>query len=507
MVATQHHVATDAGEAMLRSGGNAVDAAVAAAFTLGVVEPAASGLGGQTVMLLHLDENKRKFCLDGGSRAPHRTPPGELNREEQLRGHKASTVPSTPAVLAWALQRYGSKSLEEVLEPAIEAAAAGYRVSLLQHQLAGRELGHLKEFPGGKLFLEGGERPYAAGSVFRQPALAGCLRRLSEAGIEDFYQGDIARLIHQDMVANDGLIRDDDLAQIPWPVERNPLAARHGSHRVLTFGPPGAGRALVEALNLLEQFPAAMRDPDSPEGALLLTHVILKANLDRSDRPEDPALYAEELERGEAITRPDYARWAAGRIRSRIRTQGETTHLSVMDKAGNAVALTQSIERVYGSFSASPKLGFLYNNYMSAFEYRDIRHPYYLRPGANPWTSVAPTIVYKGPRPWLALGSPGSERIVSAILQVLLRLELGSSPFEAVAAPRLHCSIRGKVSLEASRMHEEIPRRLQEHGFDIDERQPYSFYLGCVQLVQRENDEFLGVSDPRRDGSARGPDA
>jgi gamma-glutamyltranspeptidase/glutathione hydrolase len=118
---------------------------------------------------------------------------------------------------------------------------------------------------------------------------------------------------------------------------------------------------------------------------------------------------------------------------------------------------------------------------------------------------VAPTIVFKGPQPWLAVGSPGSERIVSAILQVLLRLERGATPFDAVEAPRLHCSIKGKVSLEATRMRDDIPRLLRRHGFDIDMRDPYSFYLGCVQLVLREGRGFVGVADPRRDGSAGGP--
>jgi gamma-glutamyltranspeptidase/glutathione hydrolase len=176
-----------------------------------------------------------------------------------------------------------------------------------------------------------------------------------------------------------------------------------------------------------------------------------------------------------------------------------------MDGSGNSVALTQSIERVYGSFSACPELGFLYNNYMSAFEYRDITHPYYLRPNAVPWASVAPTLVFKGQQPWMAIGSPGSERIVSAILQVLLRLERGTTPFDAVEAPRMHCSIQGKVSLEATRMRDDIPPLLRRHGFDIDVRDPYSFYLGCVQLVLREGGDFVGVADPRRDGSAGGP--
>jgi len=505
MVSTQHYHATEAGVAMLEAGGNAVDAAVAAAFALGVVEPAASGLGGQTMMLLHLEETGRKFCLDGATRAPHRTPPGEMERAEQLRGHRATTVPSTPAVLGHALKHYGTKPLEEVLAPSIRLAEQGYRISPLQHFLTRRELAHIKVHSAAQFLLRGGKSSYPIGALFRQPTLAATLRRLAEAGVEDFYQGEIARKIHADMEANDGLIRDDDLAQIPWPTERRPLATHFGPLRVFTFGPPGAGRTLIEAINLLSQFPESQLDPDTPRGALLLAHVIRKANLDRSDRPEDPALFSQELELGEDITHLDYAKRVAKRIKKRIKTQGETTHLSVMDRDGNAVALTQSIERVYGSFSASPELGFLYNNYMSAFEYQDITHPYYLRPNAVPWASVAPTIVFKGQRPWLAVGSPGSERIVSAILQVLLRLECGANPFDAVEAPRLHCSIKGKVSLEATRMRDDIPRVLRRHGFDIDVRDPYSFYLGCVQLVLREGAEFVGVADPRRDGSAGGP--
>jgi gamma-glutamyltranspeptidase/glutathione hydrolase len=518
MVSTQHYHASEAGADMLAAGGNAVDAAVAAAFALCVVEPAACGLGGQTMLLLHLAEEGRKFCLDGATRAPNRTPPGELERAARLRGHRATTVPSTPAVLAYALKHYGTQTLADVLAPAIRLAEEGYRISPLQHHLTRRELKHLKNHSAGAFFLKDGKTPHAIGARFRQPTLAATLQRLAEHGVEDFYQGGIAAAIHADMVAHDGLLRDDDLAQIPWPTERRPLATHFGHKRVFTFPPPGAGRTLIEALNLLEQFPAAARDPDSPRGALLLAHVIRRANLDRADRPEDPALFAQELELGEDITHLGYAKRVARRIKARLLKgeggsiarrprlhSGETTHLSVMDGAGNVVALTQSIERVYGSFTASPELGFIYNNYMSAFEYQDIAHPYYLRPNAVPWASVAPTIVFRGHRPWLAIGSPGSERIVSAILQVLLRLERGAAPLDAVEAPRLHCSLTGKVALEASRMRDDIPRELARHGFEIDPRDPYSFYLGCVQLVLREDGECIGVADPRRDGSAAGP--
>ena len=181
----------------------------------------------------------------------------------------------------------------------------------------------------------------------------------------------------------------------------------------LTFPPPAAGRTLLHILHLLDQFQPKRRQPDTPEGAMLLAEVIRRANLDRRDRPFDPAFYAQVDDR--RLLSDDYAKLTARQIRSRIKTHGETTHLSVMDAEGNAVALTQSIERVYGSFAASPELGFLYNNYMTAFEHEDISHPYYLRPNAVPWASVAPTFVMRNRRPWLALGSPGSERIASSI--------------------------------------------------------------------------------------------
>jgi gamma-glutamyltranspeptidase/glutathione hydrolase len=200
----------------------------------------------------------------------------------------------------------------------------------------------------------------------------------------------------------------------------------------------------------------------------------------------------------------DYAKLVSQQIRARIKTSGETTHLSVMDKQGNVVSLTQSIERIYGSKVMSPNLGFLYNNYMSAFEYEDITHPYNMRPNGVPWASVAPTIILRNKKPWMTIGSPGSERIASAILQVLLRLKY-QSPFDAVAAPRIHCSYDGTVSLEAAYMRDDIPQELISRGFKIDIREPMSFYLGYIQMVLRNGEDFIGVADPRRDGSAAGP--
>ncbi|KPK44943.1 MAG: hypothetical protein AMJ65_01540 [Phycisphaerae bacterium SG8_4] len=504
VASTQHYLATDAAVQILEASGNAADAAVAAAFALGVCEPAASGLGGQTMMLIHLARSRRTFALDGSSRAPNRTSLKELSRDQRRHGYMATTVPSTPAVLGYALERYGTMPLHEIVAPAIQLAEHGYQVTELQRKLLRRVRKTLRQNTAAQLFLRDGSKCFRVGERFRQSALANTLRRLASAGVADFYTGQIAKLIRKDMARNGGLIGEEDLAQIPWPIERRPVSCQFEDHRVVTFPPPGAGRTLVEMLNIISHIPKKHRSVDTPEGALMLAQAIRQANRDRTDRPFEPNFYYQIPQKRMLST--DYAKQIARWSLRNIRTRGETTHLSVMDRYGNVVALTQSIERVYGACVATPELGFLYNNYMLAFEDEDMTHPYYLRPNAVPWASVAPTIVFKGRRPWVAIGSPGSQRIVSATAQVFLRL-LKQLPFESVDAPRLHCSLDGTVSLEASRMRSDIPTALEQHGFTIDVREPHSFYLGCVQLAMRHGDKFVGVADPRRDGAAGGPTA
>jgi gamma-glutamyltranspeptidase/glutathione hydrolase len=502
MIATQHYRATQAGQEILEQGGNAFDAAVAAAFALGVCEPAASGLGGQTMMLLRHVDSRRTIALDGSSRAPNRATPQLLSKVERRRGHQATTVPSTPAVLDYALGRYGKLKLAQVLQPAIQLAEDGYQISMLQYALTRRELKYLKAGSAAPFVLRDGGKPYAVGSKFQQPVLAETLRRLAKKGVNDFYTGQIARQIHDDMARNDGLLHKDDLAQIPRPIERRPLTCRFEGLRVFAMPPPGAGRTLVEMLNIFSKLPERYRNFDTPHGAAALAETIRRAFLDRQDRPFDPSFFPQVA--GERILSDEYAQLVARQIAKRVRSHGETTHLSAMDCEGNVVSLTQSIERVYGACAVTPELGFLYNNYLTAFEYEDMSHPHYLRPNAAPWASVVPTIVFRGRRPWLAIGSPSSERITSSIFQVLIRL-LRQNPRAAVDAPRLHCSLKGVVSLESTRMRSDIPPMLERRGFEIDERDPYSFYMGCVQLVLREGEELIGVADPRRDGSAGGP--
>jgi gamma-glutamyltranspeptidase/glutathione hydrolase len=506
MVSTAHYSATAAGVEMLEKGGNAIDAAIAAAVALGVCEPAASGLGGQTMMLVHHAESRKTFALDGSSRAPNRAVMavfGDL-KTERRRGYRATTVPSSPATYDYALSNYGRLKWSDVFEPAIRLAEEGYEISLLQHRLTRRERVHLRSGTAARFFLRDGTRPYPAGTVFRQPVLANTLRRIAAQGVDEFYLGETAELIHRDMEAHGGLLGKDDLAQRPQPIERRPVTTNFEGSRVFTMPPPGAGRTLIEMINVYQNLPSDKADLDTPQGAVLFAETIRRAFLDRQDRPYDPNFYSQVS--GRQMLSQDYSQRVAKQVTKRILGHGETTHLSVMDKEGNVVALTQSIENVFGSCCATKELGFLYNNYMNAFEYEDVSHPYYLRPNANPWASVAPTILFRGRRPWIAIGSPGSDRITPSILQVLLRLK-NSTPLAAVDAPRLHCSLTGKVSLEASRMRDDIPAAMGRHGFQVDVREPYSFYLGCVQVVMREKGGFIGVADPRRDGAAGGPKA
>ncbi|MBI4249213.1 MAG: gamma-glutamyltransferase, partial [Elusimicrobia bacterium] len=262
MVAAAHYRATEAGARMLAMGGNAVDAAVASALALGVCEPAGSGLGGMTAMVIHLGPAGRTFVLEGSCRAPLQATPEALARCPRRRGYRAVAVPTTPAVLQYALQKYGALKAEQVLAPAIALAEEGYAVTPLQSDLARRYRKSLARENAASLFLDGRLKPFPPGSRFRQPALARTLRRLAKAGFEDFYTGQIARQICRDMSQNGGFIQAQDLANIPWPAEKNPSAVQFGNWRICTMGPPGGGLALLQMLRLFAASSSGEFDPD-----------------------------------------------------------------------------------------------------------------------------------------------------------------------------------------------------------------------------------------------------
>lgn len=516
MVATAFPRATEAGVRILAKNGNAADAAVASALALGVCEPQASGLGGQTMMLI--GNEKKIRAIDGSSRAPSLAHIAAIQPFDRGTGYRATTVPSTPATLWYVQQRYGELPWKEVIAPAIEIAEDGYELTELQCRLQKRELDNFLKVDsrsGAHYFLRE-EKPWTPGDLFKQPDLAKTLKQLSGKGIKEFYTGTIARRIDGDMRENGGLLRFDDLALIPWPIERRPVRGTFRGKTVHSMPPPGAGRTLVLALHMLDAMKTEFATGNSMERFRVLAEVFRGAQLERSDRPFDANFYP-QVEQKKMLGR-NFARRQVRRILSAVdasllpvmttedELRGETTHLSVIDRHGMAVALTQSIERVYGSKAAAAGLGFLYNNYIMDYEFTKVDHPFYLRPNAAPWATVAPSIITENDRIWMAVGSPGSERIFSSIAQFLIHiLDEGMSLEDSMKAPRIHCSLGGKISLEHERFPPDLVPYLEGHGYRVDKLAPFAFYLGAIHAVSRDSDgRFSGVAEIRRDGSAGG---
>jgi gamma-glutamyltranspeptidase / glutathione hydrolase len=517
MVSTASKASTLAGIEILKKGGNAVDAAVAAAVTLGVSEPQGSGMGGQTMMLLSF--KGRTIAIDGSSRAPSLAHVSAITNEDRTVGYRATTVPSTPATLAFVQKKYGNLQWSEVLEPAINLAEEGYPITQLQHKWQNKILPDFDRVPsrsGSKYFLKD-NMPYEAGDIFRQPELAAMIKRLAKEGVEEFYNGKTAKMIDADMRENGGLLRYDDLVLLPWPLERRPLTGYFRGLRIDTMPPPGAGKPLLLALSMLDFVPSRFDFGEEFKKDLLLIHILRKALLQREGKPYHP-IFAPFTDEDKNMFSKRYIKTTMDKILDKLEItllpvvptpdeqSGETTHLSIIDKDGMAVSLTQSIERVYGSKAAAAGLGFLYNNYISDFEYEKPEHPYYLRPNHVPWATVSPSLIYLNDEIWMAVGSPGSERVLSTITQFLLNVtEFGMSIDESMKAPRLHVSLGGQVSLEAERFPEGLTVYLEKKGYRINELDPYSFYLGSLHAaLKTKNGALQGIADIRRDGFAAG---
>lgn len=499
VIAAGFPLAAEAGAAMLRAGGNAIDAACAAAWALSVCESAESGLGGHTVMLLRL-AGGRVFIIDGHSRAPQALRRRLVRSSEQSRGVKATTIPSTVATLAYAQRSYGTQSLATALAPAIEIAERGYAITMLQRKLISWIAPRWQRgSPESNTFLKDHAVP-RTGSLLRQPLLARTLERIAAHGAEDFYRGGIAHELVQDMEARRGLIAHSDLATLALPVEREPLAAQIAGRRVFSTPPAGGGVQVLFALQMLEQL--RLHSPDDSLHAQLID-VLRRSFAERDRWPEHPDDFTPTLarwlvskERASTVLRRE-----ASEVQGAFREPGNTTHLCVADSVGNVVALTQSIQSVFGAKTMHPTLGFFYNNYLSACPRE--KHAYRLRSGCTPMSNAAPTIVTDTDgTPLLAIGAAGSRRITSSIVQVLARvLWAGSSLRHAVDAPRMHTLDSQRMWIERG-MSEDQLACISARARIARIYSRYSYKLGAVQALTWDAHRTpLGVADPRRDGA------
>jgi gamma-glutamyltranspeptidase/glutathione hydrolase len=506
MVSAAFAQAAQAGALMLQKGGNAVDAAAAAALCLCVCEPQACGLGGQSMALIHL--NGRTFFLDGSGRVPARARLNEFTEDDFKFGYKATSVPTTTAVLGYMVHRYGSIPWREIVEPAMIVASEGYHITELQHRLQVRELsnfGKVTTRSGARYFLKDGVKPYEPGERFMQPELARLLKTLMEQGPEAFYQGAVARQIDADMRTHGGFLRAGDLADIPWPLERPALHASYRGLDLISAPPPAAGRSLFILLKHLESKPSDYWRHGNPQAVWDLAKAISQVLKERMANPIDPDLY--QTSHDAVFDNPAEIKGVSGMHKASGDCNGETTHLSTMDAMGNAVGLTQSVNLVYASKAAAQNLGFLYNNYLLDCNTVNPGHPHFLKPGGRPASFVAPVMAIREKRPWLVVGSPGSERILSSVAQFLSHVVDGSLPIcEAMRRPRLHNSTEGALSIESGRFAQHILSYLEKKSIDLCHRSDYSFYLGAIHAVLQcvTKDEFQGVAEIRRDGISTG---
>jgi gamma-glutamyltranspeptidase / glutathione hydrolase len=472
MVVTVHHLATDAGVEILQSGGNAVDAAVAVGFALAVVHPAAGNIGGGGFMLIHEHTGQDTF-IDYREKAPlaattnmYLDAKGNIIPDASIVGYKAIGVPGSVAGLVYAERKYGKLTLQQVMAPAIRLASDGF-------VLTDEEAGELQDdiltrFPFSKKIFQRDGDFYKPGDTFRQPELAETLRRIA-ADPADFYHGKMAQEIADAVQAGGGLITAEDMARYTVK-ERTPVTGTYHGYTIVSAPPPSSGGvALIEMLNILDGYNLRPLGDRTPAEMHLVVEAFRRAYMDRTDYMGDPdyvkipvdqlisAKYGEAwragIEPGAASPSASLERPAgflpAPPTMAEVRQESvDTTHYSIMDADGDAVAVTTTLNNSFGSGVTAPGLGFLLNDEMDDFASKQgvpnmfglIQGPANaIAPGKRPLSSMTPTIVLKDGKVAMVLGSPGGGRIITTVANIFLSVaDEGLNIQQAVDAPRFH---------------------------------------------------------------------
>ena len=528
MVVTQEDHATDVGVQVLRSGGNAVDAAVAIGFALAVTHPYAGNIGGGGFMLIRLADGRTSF-IDFREKAPEKASrdmyldsQGNLT-DASIIGWRAAGVPGTVRGLELAHKKYGHKSWDELLRPAIDLATNGFPVSYWQRESWKRSSALLSQFSESKrIFLKGGAY-YQWHENFRQPELAGTLQRIAGLGSKDFYEGETAHLIADAMRENGGLITLSDLHNYQ-AVERPSLEGDYKGYHIISSPPPSSGGVgLLEMLEMLQGTGYEKFGAGSAESYHYLAEVMRRFYADRNEYLGDPdfvrnpisaLLDPKYLESRRATIDPEHAtpadQIAPGLAASKEGTN--TTHYNVIDAQGNVVAVTYTLNAAYGSGVTIPGAGFLMNDEMDDFASKPGTPNMFglvqgernaIAPGKRPLSSMTPTIVLKDGKPFLVLGAPGGSTIISAVLQVIVNMiDFGMNAQDAVDFPRIHDQLKpDKLDFEHG-VSPDTLAILTRMGYPIDEGHPV--VLARVEAIAIRDGWLQGAHDPRGPGKAAG---
>lgn len=529
MVVAPQPEPVEVGIEVLKSGGNAVDAAVATALVQTVVDPFMCGIAGFGSMHLFLPSVGKHLCLDFHARAPGAVTDTMwadlLEREAEdgfgfiLKGrvnevgYQAIATPETLAALDTALSMFGTRSLSELLEPAISYARDGYMIRphmvrfWTQEEPAGRvqHIEYLRGSPAtAKTYLKPDGSMKAMGETITNPDMAETLSRIAQGGTAEFYKGAIADQITADMAANGGLISAADLAAC-GPEETAPLWTEYRGLRVSSCPPPGGGIMVLQMLNILENFDLAAMGHNSPEYIRTVAEAMKISTVDKDNNVGDPRFVDVPVAK---LLDKAYAKDCADRIKAgevahvpRVGHDKEeskdTTHLCTMDGAGNCVSLTHSLGMPSGV--TTDGLGFIYNGCMGVFDPRPGQVGS-LAPGKARFTSMAPSIVFEGDKPRFVVGAPGGTYIAMGVLQAILNhIDFGMDAQQAVSAPRF--SATSDIIEIVNRIPRAVEATLNDQGYRT-RRYPINYHFAGVHAIRIQDGKLDGGADPGRDGMA-----
>jgi gamma-glutamyltranspeptidase/glutathione hydrolase len=564
MVVSDEKLASDVGAEIMKRGGNAIDAAVATGFALAVVNPEAGNIGGGGFMLVRLADGRtvfidyREVAPAKASRDMYVKPDGTVDTRASLIGYRAVAVPGTVAGLALALKTYGTMDLADAMAPAIRLAEDGFPVSeKLAESLRSMET-TFDQFPAARrIFLKNGAY-YQPGEILRQPELAATLKRVAKNGPDEFYRGRTALDLTAEMKREGGLISQEDLAHYK-PVIRKPLTADYkvNGHawQVITTPPPGSGSIAIEALNILA--PIELKSWNDAQSVHSAIEAMRRAFADRATYLADPAFakiplrgmmstcYADMLRRTidperasssekihagnpsafeDASPTPgpcpqisrradtEQTRDAFNRNSASVATDGQTTHYSVVDAAGNAVANTYTLNNLYGSGVATAD-GYFLNDEMDDFTAHPGTPNMYgliqseanaIAPGKRPLSSMMPTILLRDGQLSFVTGARGGPRIISGILLIMLNwMRFSEDAQAAINAPRFHQQWLPDTVLLEPNFPPDVTKDLEARGYKFAEK---TGWIGLVESIgiDPKTGERLGVPEPRRPGAASG---
>jgi gamma-glutamyltranspeptidase / glutathione hydrolase len=533
MVVSVHHLAAEAGLSILQEGGNAIDAAVATGFALAVVHPSAGNLGGGGFMLIR-DHTGKTIFLDYREKAPlaatenmYLDAGGNVIPDASVLGYRSIATPGSVAGLVYAEKKYGRLGLKRVMAPAIQLARQGFVLTAQEaDELSDPDLAR---FPASYHIFQRDGRLYKAGEIFRQPLLTATLERIA-ANPDDFYHGAMARQLIADLTKGGALLTLDDLAQYNV-VEREPVVGTFHNFTVISAPPPSSGGiVLISALNILESYPLATLGDRSAAWVHLATEAWRRAYMDRADYLGDPdyntipvaaltaknyaAAWRESIQLDHAspsatLTRPaGFVPAAPATAGQRHRPESpDTTHYSVVDSEGNAVAVTTTLNDDFGSHVASASLGLLLNDEMDDFASKPgaanmfglVQGPANaIAPGKRPLSSMTPTIILEDGKLRYVLGSPGGGRIISTVGNIFLSAaEGGLNIQEAVDAPRFHHQYLPDILYLEPGFSADTVAALRAMGYTITLSRRHWSDGECI-AVDPVTGELLGGQDHRK---------